>query len=215
MRFETIIFDMDGVVINSEILFDKANAELFKRHNKIYNREEVASILPGMQFSAGTALLKEKYNFPDDIESLIKERQELVEAEYHTHISYITGFETFYQRAVAAGFKTCIATSSNDQLLQLAKNKLELAKKFGVNIFKSSDVGNASKPDPAIYLYAAKHMDTSPDKCLAIEDSPKGIIAAKNAGMFCIGITTTFKKESLMLADLIVDSYKEINLDKL
>jgi len=215
MKFETIIFDMDGVVIDSEMLFDKANAELFRRHNIIYNREEVASILPGMQFSTGTALLKEKYNFPDDIESLIKERQKLVEAEYREHLDYIAGFEIFFERAIAAGLKPCIATSSNDQLLQLAKNKLKLTKKFSANIFKASDVGNASKPDPAIFLYAAKHMNTSPDKCLVIEDAPNGIMAAKNAGMFCVGITTTFKKESIVLADLIVDYYEEIDFDKL
>ena len=215
MIFETIIFDMDGVVIDSEVLFDSANAELFKRHNKIYNQEEVASLLPGMHFNEGTALLKEKYNFPDNIESLIQERQKLIEAEYCAHLNYVAGFEDFYQRVIASGLKTCIATSSNDHFLQLAKDKLGLSKKFGKNIFKASDVGNASKPDPAIYIYAAKYMDTVPDKCLVIEDAPKGIMAAKNAGMFCIGITTTFKKDFLTLADLIVNSYKEINLDKL
>ena len=58
-------------------------------------------------------------------------------------------------------------------------------------------------------------MNTSPDKYVVIEDAPKGVVAAKNAGMFCIGMTTTFKKDILTLADLIVDSYKEINLDRL
>jgi len=206
---------MDGIVIDSEVLFDSANAELFKRHNKIYNRKEVALLLPGMHLNIGTALLKEKYNFPDDIESLIKERQKLIETKYRARLKYITGFENFYRRAITAGLKTCIATSSNDRLLQLAKNKLGLRKKFGKNIFKASDVGNASKPDPAIYLYAAKHMNTIPAKCLVVEDAPKGIAAAKNAGMFCIGITTTFTRDILRLADLIVNSYQEINLNKL
>jgi len=215
MKFETIIFDMDGVIINSEVLLDNADAELFKRHNKIYNREEVASLLPGMQFDAGTAMLKEKYNFPDDIETLIKERQKLVETEYRTHLKYIAGFENFYQRIITAGLKTCIATSSNNRLLQLAEEKLGLRKKFCKNIFKASDVGNTSKPNPAIYLYAAKQMDTISDKCLVIEDAPKGIMAAKNAGMFCVGITTTFKKDLLAHADLIVNSYEEIILDSL
>jgi HAD superfamily hydrolase (TIGR01509 family) len=175
----------------------------------------VASILSGMQFNTGTALLKEKYNFSGDIEVLIKERQKLVETEYRTHLKYIAGFENFYQQIITAGLKTCIATSSNDHLLQLAEDKLGLKKKFGKNIFKASDVGNASKPDPAIYLYAAKQMNTTPDKCLIIEDTPKGIMAAKNAGMFCVGITTTFKKDLLAHADLIVDSYKEIKLNRL
>lgn len=192
MKYETLIFDMDGVVIDSEVLFDNADTEFFRRHGEVYNREEVALLLTGMHLKEGTALLKKKYDFPNDVDSLTSERQSLLEAEYLTHLNYITGFENFYERVITAGLKTCIATSSNDHLLGLARKKLGLDRKFGNNIFKASDVGNVSKPNPAIYLYAAEKMNTSPSKCLVVEDSPKGIQAAKNAGMFCIGITTTF-----------------------
>ena len=215
MKYDTLIFDMDGVVIDSEILFDNADTEFFRRHGAVYNREEVALLLTGMHLREGTALLKEKYNFQNDVDDLTAERQSMLEQEYLTHLRYITGFENFHARVVATGLKTCIATSSNDHLLGLARKRLELEKKFGEHIYKASDVGNVSKPNPAIYLYAAEKMGTDPSKCFVVEDAPKGIQAAKNAGMFCIGITTTFAKDRLNNADIVVDSYDEVDLSKI
>lgn len=212
MNFDTLIFDMDGVIIDSEVLFDNADTEFFRRHGKIYNREEVALLLTGMHLKAGTALIKEKYNLLGDVEDLVNERQGLLEAEYKLHLKYMTGFEDFFEKVKSAGLKTCIATSCNDYLLNLVNEKLALNKKFGANIFKASDVGNVSKPDPAIYLYAAKKIDSEPSKCVVIEDAPKGVQAAKNAGMYCIGITTTFAADRLLAADLVVDSFQEIDL---
>lgn len=212
MRFECLIFDMDGVIIDSEVLFDIADTEFFRRHGKVYNREEVALLLTGMHFREATALLKEKWGFDGDLELLITERSGLLEEEYRTRLEYITGFENFFQRVKQAGLKTCIATSSNDHLLAIAKDRLGLANKFSDHIYKASDVGNVSKPNPAIYLYAAAQMNTSPDKCFVIEDAPKGIQAAKNAGMFCIGMTTSFAQDRLSHADLVIDSYEELDL---
>jgi HAD superfamily hydrolase (TIGR01509 family) len=204
---------MDGVVIDSEILYDNADTEFFRRHGEVYNREEIALLLAGMTLPEGTAVLKEKYGLQNDVDSLLLERQSLLENEYSTRLNYIVGFERFYECVVATGLKTCIATSSSDHLLGLAIKQLGLDKKFGNNIFKASDIGHISKPDPAIYFYAAEKMNTNPNKCLAIEDSPKGIQSAKNAGMFCIGITTTFAKDRLKHADMVIDSYEQIDLN--
>jgi HAD superfamily hydrolase (TIGR01509 family) len=215
MKFDTLIFDMDGVVIDSEVLFDVADTEFFRRHNTVYNREEVALLLTGMHFREATALIKEKWKFDSELDSLISERSNLLEEQYRTHLEYITGFEDFFERVKGIGLKTCIATSSVDQLLKLANDRLKLTAKFGPHIYKTSDVGNVSKPNPAIYLYAANKMDTSPDKCFVIEDAPKGIQAAKNADMFCIGITTSFAKDRLSHADMVIDSYEELNLEQI
>ncbi|MFZ1735435.1 MAG: hypothetical protein WAU31_00695 [Candidatus Moraniibacteriota bacterium] len=120
MKYDTLIFDMDSVVIDSEILFDNADTEFFRQHGAIYNREEVALLLTGMHLRESTELLKEEYNFQNSVDELTSERQSLLEQEYLTHLRYITGFENFHTRVVATSLKTCIATSSKDHLLGLA-----------------------------------------------------------------------------------------------
>jgi beta-phosphoglucomutase len=205
---------MDGVVINSEPLYSLADSQFFQKYGKVFHQEEMVLQLAGMSLRQGTALMKEKYGLPGDVEGLLAERQAFVAAAYSANLNYIVGFEGFHKRAVEAGFKTCIATSSNDHLLGIAIERLGLDNKFGKNIFKASDVGNVSKPDPAIYLYAAEKLNADPTKCVVIEDAPKGIQAAKNANMFCIGITTTFTKQHANQADLMVGSFEEIDLAK-
>ena len=76
-------------------------------------------------------------------------------------------------------------------------------------------VNRAYKPKPDVYLHAAKMLETDPCDCIAIEDSPSGIKAAKAAGMFCIGINTGKNRDNLKEADLIVECYSEIDIENL
>lgn len=214
MKFDTIVFDMDGVVIDSEVLYDAADSELFRRHNKVYNREEIALILTGMHFRDATGVINDRYNMEADLDNLVQERRQLLEDQYRNNLAYIPGFEVFHAKLTSLGFKSCIGTASSAELLAIAEERLTVSKKFGANIFKVADVGNKSKPDPAIYLYCAEKMGTVPEKCVVIEDAPKGIQAAKNAGMFAIGITTTFAADRLQEADLIISSYEALDINQ-
>ncbi|HYV33427.1 MAG TPA: HAD family phosphatase, partial [Candidatus Limnocylindria bacterium] len=97
--------------------------------------------------------------------------------------------------------------------LTLIDSRLHIFEAFNNQIFTISQVGNKSKPDPAVFLFAAEKMQSKPAECFVIEDAPRGIEAAKNAGMFCIALTTTFTKDRLTQADIIVDSFKELKLN--
>ena len=206
---------MDGVVIDSEVLFNNADTAFFRYHEKVYNREEVVLVLAGMDLRQGTALLKEKYGLAGTVDELLALRQKLLEEEYRTHLQPVQGFTQFHADLNSAGFRSCIATAANEFLMGIVMDMLKLEQYFGQHIYKIADVGYKSKPDPAIYTYAAEKMQTDPAKCIVIEDAPKGIQAAKNAGMFCIGITTTFAPDRLSEADLVVDSFDQIDLQKL
>ncbi len=74
-------------------------------------------------------------------------------------------------------------------------------------------VAGKSKPDPALYLYAAKALGVAPSRCLVIEDSAVGILSAKRAGMFCIGINTAQNKKNLDMADKIIENYDTHNVN--
>lgn len=215
MKFKTLIFDMDGVITDTERLYDVADTEFFRRHGQDYNRLETMTLLIGRSLKEGVGVIKDKYHFEGSIEELYQERRSILEGVFESSLHFIDGFEEFFKKVQGAGLQSGVATASDDKLLSIADRKLGLAKLFGNRIYKVSDVGNKSKPDPAIFLYAAKQMHAESHECFVIEDSPRGIQAAKNAGMFCIGIATTFPRDQLSEADLVVDAFEEIDLEKL
>ena len=207
---KAIIFDMDGVIINSEPLYELADIDFLSRRGITYNRESIANILLGKSLWDTTQILKDIHSITESTQQLMEERLNLIEELYQSSLTYITGFLEIHQYLVEREIKTCIATASHNHLLDVANKKLGLANIFGQDIFKISDVGDKSKPDPAIFLYAADKLKTPPEECCVIEDSPNGIMAAKNAGMYCIGITTPRTSEDLNLADFVVSSHNEI-----
>ena len=91
--------------------------------------------------------------------------------------------------------------------------RLNLSALFEKKIYTLDKVGYRSKPNPDIFLYAAQQLQSSPENCVVIEDAPHGIDAAKNAGMWCIAITTTYDCGKLEKADFVVSAYTEIDLD--
>jgi len=98
--------------------------------------------------------------------------------------------------------------------LEIADQRLRLSELFNGNVFSVAEIGYVSKPNPDIFLYAARKLNSQPEHCLVIEDSPHGIEAAKRAGMRCIALTTTYTRDKLAQADLVVDSYSQIDLGR-
>ncbi len=98
-------------------------------------------------------------------------------------------------------------------LLELVDHRLSLSALFENRIYTLVDVGYRSKPNPDIFLYAAQQLRSFPENCVVIEDAPHGIDAARRAGMRCIAISTTYDCEKLQNADVVVNSYSEIDLE--
>lgn len=210
---DTIIFDLDGIVIDSEAVWDIGQAEFLRRRSLVYDRERIKHLITGTSLIDGIKIMQREYGFEGDPEKLSIERREIFKEMLAREAKFMKGFKGFYDR-VKDSYKTCIATSLDKELLAVADNKLSISKIFNGNIFTIADVGYASKPNPAIFLYAARKMNSQPAYCLVIEDAPHGIEAAKRAGMKCVALTTTYNKEKLTGADLVADSYSQVNLDK-
>ncbi len=143
---KTVIFDMDGVVIHSEYLYDLADAELLRRRDKIFEREKVISQIIGKGFAEGTQLLKDVFGLKDDISILVSERREILEGLYAAKLRFIEGFPEFHNSLVKLKVKTCIATACADNILVTVESLLGISKFFGDRIYKISDVGNKSSP---------------------------------------------------------------------
>ncbi len=151
----------------------------------------------------------------DPVDILIAEKLSLANSMYRDGIKFIEGFPDFHNQLVPSGLKYGVATNADDTTVALTDEALNLKSYFGEHIYGISHVNFVCKPDPAIYLYAAQRLSVAPEECVAIEDSAHGIRAAKAAGMRCIGINTARKKEQVAEADLVIDSYSEISLEKI
>lgn len=107
-----------------------------------------------------------------------------------------------------AGLKLGAASISSHQFVESTLRDAGVFEYFET-IVASGDVAR-SKPDPAVYVEAAKQLDIEPKDCIAIEDSPSGITSAKAAGVTCIAVTYTHSRDQLEAADIIVDSLEEV-----
>jgi beta-phosphoglucomutase len=211
---DTIIFDNEGVVVDTEHVWDKEQEIFLGRRGIQYKKDRIKHLLSGRSIKDGVKILKQEYNLNGDEMDLSEERYAIVKNLLRSDVSFIKGFMDFYE-LVKHKYKTCIATSMDEELLNIIDKKLFLNELFGGNIYTLKHVGYKSKPCPDIFLYAAKQLKSSPINCLVIEDSPNGIDAALKAGMKCIGLATTYTDERLKNANCIVKSFKDINPDQL
>jgi beta-phosphoglucomutase len=208
---DTIIFDAEGVILDTEPVWDKGQEEFLRRRGLVYKRERVKHMITGRSLQEGTNILISEYNLSGDPETLASERLNIVQELLETEIRFVPGFLEFFGR-IKETYKTGIASSMNGKILEIADRMLNLSELFNGRIYTIAEVGYVSKPDPSVYLYAAEKLNSDPSSCVAIEDSPHGIEAAKRAGMKCIAITTTYDKLTLNGADFVVDSFAEIDL---
>jgi beta-phosphoglucomutase len=211
---DAIVFDGEGVVIDTESLWDRGQQEFLGRRGAVYDRARIKHLLAGRSMSDGVRILQAEYGFGGDPERLAGERIAIVEDLFRREANFVTGFPEFYRR-VEPSFKTCIATMMPKQLLDVVVAKLKLDELFGDRIYCPEWNALPGKPAPDLFLYAAQQLRSSPEECIVIEDSPIGIEAARRAQMYCVGIATTFAPEKLTAADLVVNSFVEIEVSQI
>jgi len=205
-----IIFDAEGVVVDTEILWDKSQEILLGRRGLAYDRVYLKPRMAGQTLLEGADLMVKYYHLDERPEDIAKERKELIYDLFEHEMSYMHGFLAFFNSLKNNGLKKGIATAMEKVLMEKVEKKLNLTKLFGSHIYFIEDVGNKSKPAPDVFLFAAEKMGVKPSECLVIEDAPHGIEAANRAGMISIGLTTTFKKELLTRANFIAENYLDI-----
>jgi HAD superfamily hydrolase (TIGR01509 family) len=205
LQFELVIFDCDGVLVDSEHLANQIFAailleeyglrfslkEMF-RHFVGRSRSQCMSVIEEMVGSQPSARVADRY------ETEINAALELsVEAVTGVH-SVLANLELPF----------CVASSGSHQKMKKTLGKTDLMQYFEGNVFSASDVSRG-KPFPDIYLHAASQMGVSdPSRCLVIEDSPTGVRAAVNAGMTVFGYAELMDASSLSSAgaDLIFNN---------
>lgn len=210
--FAAILFDMDGVVIDSNRVWDRVNEIMMQEFNYTFDRRGHEQNLIGMTQMQSVEYIMQHSNLRGDVGKIAERKGVLGMELYEEMVEYFPQFPSFHREITVKGFRSCICTASQQVQVDGVNKKLDLSAYFGNRIFPIDLVGNVSKPAPDIYLYGAKQLGVDPAQCLVIEDSPNGVRAGKAAGMTVIAVTHTFPAEILIKerADIIVDSFDEI-----
>ncbi len=218
MKYKAIIFDLDGTIVDTDRIWKQTNQILIESRGICYTpelRTELDSRTHGLTFQKSCIAIKELANLKESPEDLAREGRLIAISLYKQGIVYIKGFKEFHKAICTFNLDKAIATNADDHTIRLTDEILNLRQFFGKHIYGVSAVNYTPKPDPALYMHAAKELGYKPELCIAIEDSAFGVQAAKGAGMYCIGINTGGNPLALKKADAIINCYTEINIKKI
>ncbi len=212
---KSIIFDFDGVIINSEPLRYETYKKLFMNEFSVRLPEKMNHSLFGkIQKTTITYFLK-KNKLKGDVDELIRKRKDLLKKTFSKkeNIKLIPGIFQLLKFLKKNNFRMAVASSSNKDYIENILKILDIHDYF--NVIISGDMIKKSKPDPEIFIAAANKLNAKKENCLVIEDSINGILAAKKGGMSVIAITSSFSKEELSLADKVICNLNEIKISDL
>lgn len=212
---KAVIFDMDGVLVDSEKFHSVVERKMFEDLGLDISDEEYATFL-GRSMVGLWSGLKVKYDLKDSVGDLIKKNTRMFYdfIEGDSKLEPIEGVEDLIKELLANGIKMAVATSARREMMDNMLKLVGLDKYFETRV--NADDITHSKPDPQIYLLAAKNLLVDPNECVAIEDAKNGLIAARSAGMKTVGFTGSGDGgQDLSMADLIVDDFKELDSEKL
>ena len=212
---EAVIFDMDGVLIDSEPIHIEIENKLYAKLG-INVSEEVHRSYLGASNEYMYTDLKSRYQLGQTVTELMAFDEDF-RSEYFRNLDHLSANEgviSLLHEIRAAGIKLAVATSSSPDIVNILLKKCKIESFFDA-IVTTSEAGK-SKPSPDVYLCAARKIAVLPQNCIVFEDSPHGLSAAKSAGMFCIAIQTDNEIiKSLSRADYLIGSFKNFTLNKL
>jgi len=181
MPFDLVIFDCDGVLIDSELLSVRADRECLAECGIELSIEEILERYTGISFAAVVADLEARHGrLPADFAD---RRRRRLWPLFDRELQAIPGVSAVID---ALTCKSCVASSGRPDRLRYALSLVGLYDRFHPNIFSAVEVAHG-KPAPDLFLHAAERMGVTPARCIVIEDSLPGVTAAVAAGMTVIG----------------------------
>jgi HAD superfamily hydrolase (TIGR01509 family) len=206
---EAVIFDLDGILIDSEHVWDEVRQQLAEERGGRWN-ENASRDMMGMSSIEWSRYMRDVVGLEEEPEQISAEVVRRLEERYRTEIPLIPGAQRAVER-LAARWPLALASSSNRELIDLVLTESGLARFFRASV--SSEEVARGKPAPDVFLEAARRLDTAPTRCAAIEDSENGILAAEAAGMRTIAIPNPQyppHEDALTSADLVLATIEEL-----
>ena len=211
-----LIFDMDGVLVDSNPFHVQKWAEFLDEHGIRYTREELTQhVLGHHNDHAFQHFFQDRYN-DEEITRLGEEIEARFRKAFHGHAQPFPGLEAFLAECHAAAIPMAVASSAMLKNVEFVVDELGFRPYF--RCLFSADHVEHPKPDPEIYLRVAEELGIPPAFCIAFEDSTVGIESVKRAGMTCVAIASTFSAQELQrhgYADHVAAGFQELNLKTL
>lgn len=212
---QTVIFDMDGVIVDTEPVHHFAYQQHFEQL-KIDVSPEMYASFTGNSTKNIYERLTTTFRLTQDIQTLVETKRNLFNEAFDQKqdLYLLEGVEDLIKELNENGMQMVLASSSAKVTIQRIFNRFDLHPYFSHKV--SGEDFPKSKPHPAIFQQAAFLANTPVEKCIVIEDSTNGIMAAKAAGIYCVGYESVHSKlQDYSLADQVISHFNELTFDKI
>lgn len=205
---EGIIFDLDGVLIESEPLYKIIENEVLKPYG-IRISDDTSAKYMGLKLNHYLEVISKEYKKPIDVQKANDAILSKIEALYLAGTIPLVANAKQILEDLAGSYKLALATSREKRLAKIIMEKHKIYKYFSQGVYRE-DVKNG-KPDPEVFIKAAEKINVQPKDCLVVEDSINGMKAGKAAGMYVVARETSYNQsQDLSIADSIITDLKEL-----
>ncbi|MET3517256.1 beta-phosphoglucomutase-like phosphatase (HAD superfamily) [Pseudacidovorax sp. 1753] len=192
---QALIFDMDGTMIDSMPWHAKSWVAFAQRHGITMPADEILRRTTGR---TGTECMREVFERelpPDECLALVNEKEAIYRELFDAPFAEVAGFTAFARQAAARGLKVAVGTAGDRHNVAFALERLKMDPPPLTIV--GGDEGLRGKPEPDIFLEAARRIDADPARCIVFEDAPFGIEAARRAGMRAVAVCSTHGADEL------------------
>ena len=210
-NIKAVLFDLDGTLVESMSMWGDIDVDYLKKFH-IPVPEGLQKAIEGLSMYQTAVYFKENFALEDSLEDIMDEWNRMAYKKYTTEIPLKPGVRAFLDVLKSKNIPCGIATSNSRILTEAILKSHQVENYFSVMV--TGDEITNGKPDPEVYLEAARKLGVAPEHCLVFEDIPFGIMAGKRAGMTVCAVEDDYSmndmEEKIRLADFYIKSYEEL-----